>query len=84
VVRHVAIETQSAEPAIREVQVNLFAQPPFRADAEAIADDQHADQQFRIDRRPSCLTVERRQVCPYTVEFDEAVDCPQQMRLGGA
>ena len=25
VVRHVAIETQSAEPAIPEVQVNLFA-----------------------------------------------------------
>jgi hypothetical protein len=54
-VRHLAIEAQTAEPAIRQVQVDLFAQPPFRADAEAIAHDQHADQQLRIDRRPVAL-----------------------------
>src|SRR5215469_7341965 len=37
--------------------MDLFAQPPFRADAEAVADDQHTDQQLRIDRRSSRLTV---------------------------
>jgi len=57
----------------------IFAQPPFRADAEAISDDQHSDQQFRIDRRPSCHTVERRQMLP---QVNKAVDRPQQMRLG--
>jgi hypothetical protein len=55
VVWHVAIETQSAKPAIPEVQVNLFAQPSFRADAKAIAHDQHSDQQFRIDSQQSFL-----------------------------
>jgi hypothetical protein len=34
--------------------------PPLRADAEAIAHDQHADQQLRIDRRQSRRTVEGR------------------------
>jgi hypothetical protein len=79
VVRHIAIETQTAEPAIRQVQVDLFAQPPFRADAKAVADDQHADQQLGIDRRPSCLTVEWRQVSPNALEINKAVDRPQQV-----
>jgi hypothetical protein len=62
VIRYVAIEAQLAEPAIRQVQVNLFAQPPLRADAKAIADDQHSHQysgsiegRFRLDRRLGCL-----------------------------
>jgi len=62
--------------------LDLVAQPPFRADAAAIADDQHADQQLRIDRRPSCLTVKGRQVRPNAAQVNEAVDRPQQMRLG--
>ena len=42
-------KAQPAEPAIRQVQMGLFAQPPFGADAIAVADDQHADHQFRIN-----------------------------------
>ena len=48
-VRHRIFKTQAAEPAVRQVQVNLLTQAAFRADAEAVADDQHADHQFRID-----------------------------------
>jgi hypothetical protein len=69
-------------PRYAQVQVDLFAQPPFRADAEAIAHDQHADQQLRIDRRPSRRTVEGRQVCPNPLEVNKAVDRPQQMIPG--
>ena len=76
---HFAVETQSTKPAIRQVEVHLLAQPPLRADAEAVADDQHADQQFGINRGPSGFTVEGRQVCPNAAEFDKAVDRPQQM-----
>jgi hypothetical protein len=36
---HFAVETQSTKPAIRQVEVHLLAQPPLRADAEAVADD---------------------------------------------
>src|SRR5213596_3657556 len=36
-VRHVAVEAEPAEPAVSEVEVNLLAQPPLRADAEAVA-----------------------------------------------
>src|SRR6516164_1165198 len=52
VVRHVAVETKTAEPPIGQVQVDFLAQPPFRANAEAVAHDQHADQQLGINRWP--------------------------------
>src|SRR5207248_1437807 len=61
---HLAVEPEPAKPAIRQVEVHLFAQPPLRADAEAIADDQHANQQLWIDRRPADLTVEGHQLSP--------------------
>jgi hypothetical protein len=39
VVWHIALQAQPAEPAIGEVQMHLLAEPAFRTDAEAIADD---------------------------------------------
>ena len=62
--------------------MDLFAQPPFRADTEAVPDNQHPDQQLRIDRRPPRLAIEGCQVCPKPIEVNEAIDRPQQMRLG--
>ena len=78
-VRHVAVEAEPAEPAIGEVQMHLLAQPPLRADAEAIADNQHPDHQLRIDRRSPNRAVERRQVSPNFGQVDEAVDRSQEM-----
>jgi len=54
--------------------MDLVAQPPLRADAKAIADDQHADQQLRINRRPSDLTVKGRQFLPQLVETNKSVE----------
>src|SRR5947207_12875245 len=78
---HLAVETEPAKPAIRQVEVHLFAQPPLRADSKAVADDQHANQQLRVDRWPTHLAVERRQFLPQPVEFDEAIDRPQEVLL---
>jgi hypothetical protein len=36
--RNVAVEPQATEPAIGKVEVDLVAQPPFGANAEAVAD----------------------------------------------
>jgi len=60
--------------------MDFFAQPTFRADVEAVADDQHTDQQLRIER-PSRLTVKGYQVCPNSIELNEAINLAQQMRL---
>jgi hypothetical protein len=50
VIRHRVFQTQPAEPAIRQVQVNFLAQPPLGPDAEAVTHDQHANQQLWINR----------------------------------
>jgi hypothetical protein len=59
--------------------MDLLAQPPFRADAEAVAHDQHADHQFRIDRRSTYGAVERLQLPPQPVEFDKPINRSQQV-----
>jgi hypothetical protein len=79
VIRYCAVEPQSAKPAVGEVQMDLLAQPPFRADAEAVAHDQHADHQFRIDRRSAYGAVERLQLPPQPVEFDKPINRSQQV-----
>jgi len=49
VVGHLVLQSQSAEPPMRQVQVDFLAQPPLGPDAEAITHDQHANQQPGID-----------------------------------
>jgi hypothetical protein len=45
-----AFKTQTAEPAIRQVQMSLFAQPTFGTNALAVAHHQQANHQFGINR----------------------------------
>ena len=78
-VGHIAVQPEPAEPAVRQVEVNLLAQPPLGADAEAVADDQHPDHQLGIDRGPPDRAVERRQLPPQLTELHEPVDRAQQM-----
>jgi len=59
--------------------MNLLAQPPPGADAEAVTDDQHPDQQLGIDRGPAFLAVIRCQLLPQPGEFDELVYRAQEM-----
>jgi hypothetical protein len=58
----IAIEPEPAEPPVRQIEVDLFAEAPFGADAEAIPDDQYADHQLGINRWSSQRAVERREV----------------------
>src|SRR5476649_2332576 len=64
VVRHLPVEAEPTEPAVSEVQVNLLAQSPFGTNAVAVANQQHPDEQFGINRRPASRAVKWRQVAP--------------------
>jgi len=79
VVRHSILETQSTEPAVGQIEVNLFAQPSLRANAEAVTHDEHPHHQFRIDRRPPRVTVERREVRAQIAQVEEPINPAQQM-----
>jgi hypothetical protein len=84
VVRYVAIQAQAAEPAVGQVEVDLLAEPPLRADAQAVAHQQHPDHQLGIDRGPADRAVERGQVRPHALQVHEAVDGAEQMGLRDA
>ena len=58
-IRHPAVESEPGEPAVGEVEADLVAQPALGADAEAVADDQHADHQLGIDGGAASRIVER-------------------------
>ena len=57
VIRHLVLKPEAAEPAIGQIEIDLLAQTPLGADAEAIAHDQHPDHQLRIDRRAARTAV---------------------------
>jgi hypothetical protein len=73
---------EAAEPAIGEVQVDVRALPSLRADAAAVADQQHVDiSSGSTDRRPAGA-VERLQLSSDVAQLDEAVDGTQPV-IGG-
>src|SRR6202042_982183 len=78
----VAVEPQATEPAVRQIEVDLVAQPPFGANAEAVADNEHPDHQLRIDRRATRLAVVRLQMRSNLRKVDEPVDPEKQVIVG--
>ena len=53
----------------------FVAQPPLRADTEAVADDQHPNEQLGIDRGPTAMAVKRGEVPAQLGAIEEAVNC---------
>src|SRR3954470_17498100 len=50
-IRDLVLDAQAAEPAVCQVDLNLPAEQPLRADGEHVADDEHPDHQYRVNRR---------------------------------
>jgi hypothetical protein len=59
--------------------VDLLAKAAFRSDAHAIAHQQHADHQFRIDRGAAGAAVERLQGGANAFEIEVLVNASQLM-----
>lgn len=76
---HIAFEPEAAEPAIAQVQMHFLAKAALRADAEALADEQHPDHQLGVDRRPADLAAKRTQMRPDIREIDEPADGSRPM-----
>ena len=57
-----------AEPAMGQIEGNVFAEAALGPNAPAVADDQHADHQLWIDRRSAYLAVKRLQRLAIGVE----------------
>ena len=81
VIRDAVAEVKAAKPPIRQVQMHLLAEPPLRPDAEAIAHQQHPDEEFRVDRRPPRMAVEIGEVAADAGQVHEPINGPQQVVL---
>jgi hypothetical protein len=56
-VRDLVLEIEPTEPPICEVKLNFLGEPALRADAVAVAHDEHTDHELRIDRGTPDLAV---------------------------
>ena len=81
VVRHGIGQVEPAEPAMGEVQRDFLAQPPLRADAAHIADEQHADHQLGINRGPADRAVVGLQLPANARQLNKAIDRAQKVIL---
>jgi hypothetical protein len=79
VVGNAILKAETTEPAVGQIQMDLLAQAPLRADAKGVADDQHPDHQLRVDRGPAGVTVERRQVPAQIAQVQKAINATQQV-----
>ena len=79
VVGHLAVQPEPAEPTVGQVEVDLFAEPPLRADPGAVTHDQHAQQELRIDRGPPRAAVKGPEVLPHAVQVNKTVDGAEQV-----
>src|SRR5712671_1598859 len=61
VIGNFVFQSEPAEPTVGKVQRDFLAKPPLGPDAEAVADDQHPEHQFRIDRGPAGMAVKWRE-----------------------
>lgn len=70
-------ETQSAEPTISQIEMNLLAQAPFRTNAVAVADNQHSNHQFRGNGRTTGMAVVTGQMLAKPAKVEALVDPSQ-------
>src|SRR5205814_7015093 len=73
------IETQTREPAPRQVHAQFLHQFALTGDAVQIPNQQYAQQKFGIDRRSSGFAVAVFQLPPHKLKADVLVDQPQQV-----
>jgi hypothetical protein len=79
VFRDFIFKAQPAEPAIRQVQMGFFAQPPLGPNTVAIAHYQHADHQLRINRRTPNWAVEIGGVMAQVAQIKTPINAAQKV-----
>ena len=84
--RNLVVEVELAEPPVGQMQLDFLAQLALRADAVAVADDEHPDHQLGIDRRAADVAVMGLELLVQVGERHrhEHVHPPQQVVLGDA
>src|SRR5271169_1494341 len=69
VIGRLVVEVEPAEPSVGQMQLDFLAQLPLKADAVAVADNQHPDHQLGINRRSAKLAVKGRQLLAELTQY---------------
>ena len=81
-IRNLVFKAETTEPSIGKVEVNLLTQSALGTDRIAVTNQQHSDHQFRINRRTTCVAVERRDLRAEPAQIEDSVN-PAQKMIGG-
>src|SRR5580692_1121438 len=76
---NLVLDAELAKPPVGQIDLDLSAQPPLRADREHIAHNQHPDHQHRINRRAARVRVVRRKLLMHPTKVQNIVDLAHQM-----
>jgi hypothetical protein len=81
VIRQLFVKIESIELAISHMHLDFLAPPPLKADAVAVADDQHSDHKLGINRRPANVAIKRCQLLPKLTQYlrHDRIDPTQKM-----
>jgi hypothetical protein len=74
-----ASQAKPAEPPIGQIEIDFLAKTPFRANAETITDDQHADHEVQIDGWATHVAVKGSQKGPQFAQINKPINFAQQM-----
>jgi hypothetical protein len=75
----IAYWLRHAEPMAGQAQVRFLAQSALRANALAVADDEHPHHQLRVHRGSADRVVVASQVTPQIRKIDKAIDWAKLM-----
>jgi hypothetical protein len=78
-IRHSSFQSQPAEPAIGQVKMHLIVQLPLGTNAIGVANEQHPQHQFRINRGAAFRAVMPGQNRPRLVKFEYRVKLAQRV-----
>lgn len=79
---HRVLQSQSAEPAIGQIQVYFLTQPPLRANSIAVSDNQHPDHQLRTYGGATRMAVVVRQVSTQLAKVKHPINSPEEVISG--
>jgi hypothetical protein len=71
---YLVLDAELAKPSVGQIDLDLSAQMPLRADRKHVADNQHPDHQRRIDRGTARVRVVRRKLLVHPTEIKNAID----------
>ena len=78
-VGHLVLQSQAAKPTIRQIEMHFVTKATFRTNAHHITNHQHPDDELGINRRATCVGVERLQPFPHVSHVEKAVNLSQDM-----